>query len=106
MISSLIIVIAFINETQVFMYDEYNFINNPHLFTSMYIQRVLSKKPSLSRGLSIYIYISLSHDYIFNLICYFLMGTSIIYANFTVMCIMTYITLSWLYMNMKHSIWV
>ena len=57
MISSLIIVITFINETQVFMYDESNFINNPHLFTSVYIQRVLSKKPSLSRGLSIYIYI-------------------------------------------------
>ena len=99
MFSSLIIVITFINETQVFMYDKSNFINNPHLFTSMYIQRVLSKKPSLSRGLSIYIYISLSRDYIFNLIGYFHMGTSIMYANFIVMHIMTYITLSWLYMK-------
>ena len=53
---SLIIVITFINETQVFMYDNSNYINNPHIFTSMYIQRVLSKKPSLPRGLPIYIY--------------------------------------------------
>ena len=90
--SSLIEVIAFINETQVFMYDNSNFIINP-LFTNMYIQRVLNKKPSLSQGLPIYIYISLSHDYIFNLISYFLMGTSIMYANFIVMHIMTYITL-------------
>ena len=59
--SSLIEVIAFINETPVFMYDKSNFINNLHLFTCMYIQRVLSKKPSLSRGLSIYIYICHCH---------------------------------------------
>ena len=39
MFSSLIVVIAFINETQVSMHDKSNFINNPHLFTSMYIQR-------------------------------------------------------------------
>ena len=57
MFSSLMIVIAFINETQVFMYDKSSFIYNPLIFTSMYIQRVLSQKPSLSRGLSIYIYI-------------------------------------------------
>ena len=56
MFSSLSVVIAFINETQVFMYDNSNFINNPQIFTSMYIQRVLSKKPSLPRGLTIYIY--------------------------------------------------
>ena len=82
------------------MYDNSNFIDNPHILTTMYIQRVLSKKPSLPRGLPLYI--SLSHDYIFNLIGYFHMGTSIMYAAFIVMCIVTYITLSWLYMNMKH----
>ena len=63
MFSSLIEIIAFINEMQVFMYDNSNFIYNPHIFTSMYIQRVLIKKPSLYKSLPIYIYISLSHDY-------------------------------------------
>ena len=58
MFSSLIEIIAFINETQVFMYDNSNFIYNPHIFTSMYIQRVLIKKPNISRGLPIYIYLS------------------------------------------------
>ena len=69
---------------------------------------MLNKKPALSRGLP-YIYISLSCDYILNLIGYFLMGTSIMYANFIVMCIMTYITAvvviheyETVYMNMKH----
>ena len=103
MFSSLIEVTALFNETQVFMYDNSNFIINP-LFTIIYIQRVLNKKPSLSQGLPIYI--SLSHDYIFILIGYFLMGTSIMYANFIVMCIVTYITLSWLYMNMKQLIFL
>ena len=57
------------------------------------------KKLTLSRGLPMYI--SLSHDYVLYLIGHFFMGTSIVYVNFIVMCIMTYITLSWLFMNMK-----
>ena len=61
MFSSIIEIITYINEMQVFMYDNSNFIYNPHIFKSMYIQRVLIKNPSLSRGLPIYI--SLSHDY-------------------------------------------
>ena len=71
-----------------------------NIFTSIYIQSMLSKKPALSRGLPIYI--SLSRDYVLDVTGYFLMGTSIMYAKFIVMHIMAYITLSWLYMNMKH----
>ena len=62
MFNSLIEVIAFINEMQVFIYDNSNFIYNPHIFTSMYIQRVFIKKPSLCEAYP-YIYIYLSCDY-------------------------------------------
>ena len=92
---SLINAIAFINETQVFIFDNSNFINNP-LYTSMYIQAMFHQKLPLFRGLPIYIYISLSHDCDMDLIGCFPMGTSIMYANSAVMHIMTYITLSWL----------
>ena len=51
---SLLTVTAFINETQVFICDNSNFINNP-LYTSMYIQAVSSEDLPLSRGIPIYI---------------------------------------------------
>ena len=58
MFRSLIEVAAFINETQIFMYDNSNFIINPqYRYIYKYIHSsVLSKKPSLSRGIPIYIY--------------------------------------------------
>ena len=92
---SLIDVITFIYETQVFICDNSNFINSP-LYTSIYIQAVSREDLLISRGIPIYIYTSLSHDCDMSLIGYFLMGTSIMYANSAVMHIMTYITLSWL----------
>ena len=63
------------------------------------------RRPSLSRGLPIYICILvtwLSH----NLIGCSLVGTCIMYVNFIGMHIATYITLLWLYMNIKHYIWI
>ena len=54
MFKSLIDVIAFINETQVFICDNSNFINNP-LYTSMYIQAVSREDLPLLRGIPIYI---------------------------------------------------
>ena len=62
MYSSLIKVIALVNEMQVFMYDNSNFICNPHLFTIMYIQK--SWLRSLA-PLEVYTYIYiLSRDYL------------------------------------------
>ena len=56
MFKSLIDVIAFINETQVLMYDKSNFIINPqYIYKYIYIQSMLSKKLPPSRGLPIYI---------------------------------------------------
>ena len=53
-LKSLIDVIAFINETQVFICDNSNFINNP-LYISMYIQAVSREDLHLSIGIPIYI---------------------------------------------------
>ena len=51
---SLINVITFINETQVFICDKSNFIYNP-LCTSAYIQAVSREDLPLLRGIPIYI---------------------------------------------------
>ena len=77
-----------------------SYVITPTLLTILYIQVCTFKKYQNNRPTPIegytHIYISLSHDYDMDLIGYFPMGTSKIYANSAVMCIMTYITLSWL----------
>ena len=56
MFKSLIDVIAFINKTQVLMYDKSTLLSILNIFTSIYIQSMFSKKLLLSGGLPIYIY--------------------------------------------------
>ena len=96
---SLIDVIAFI------MRCKSSYVITPTLLTILYIQVCTVKQYQvkdlpLFRGMPIYIciyiYISLSCDGDMDLIGYFPMGTSMMYANSAVMHIMTYISLSWL----------
>ena len=75
-----------------------SYVITPTLLTILYMQvctfKQYQEKTYPYRELYPYIYTSLSYDCDMNLIGYFLMGTSIMYANSAVMHIITYITLS------------